>query len=81
MSRVCFITGKKTIFGNSISHSNIKTKRKFMPNLHKLKFWSFKNNKFIKILVSKKGIKIINKYGFDNILSFKEIKNGKKKKN
>ena len=39
MARVCEITGKKTIVGNRVSHSNIKTKRKFKPNLHTKKFW------------------------------------------
>ena len=72
MSRVCFITGKKVLFGNNVSHSNRKTKRKFLPNLHRLKFWINSEKRFIKLLVSKKGLKIINKFGIDHVI--KKIK-------
>lgn len=75
MSRVCSITGKKVLFGNNVSHSNRKTRRKFLPNLHKLKFWISSQNRFVKLLVSKKGIRIINKFGIEHI-----IKNIKKYK-
>jgi large subunit ribosomal protein L28 len=69
MSKICFVTGKRVLFGNNVSHSNRKTKRKFFPNLHKLKFWSDHLNKFIKLNVSTKGLRIINKYGVDKVLS------------
>lgn len=76
MAKICFITGKKVMFGNNVSHSNRKTRRKFMPNLHKLRIWIPEQNKFIKLKLSSKGLKIINKIGFTN--SLKKIKHGKK---
>jgi len=60
MARVCVITGKKTLFGNNVSHSNRKTRRKFLPNLHKLKFWVPSKRRFVKLVVSSKGLKSIN---------------------
>ncbi len=74
MSNICFVTNKKVMFGNNVSHSNRKTKRKFLPNLHKLRFWVPEKKSFIRIKVSSKGLKIINKIGISRVL-----KNGKKK--
>ncbi len=68
MSKFCFITGKKTIFGNKRSYSMNKTRRKFLPNLHNHRFWSFKKKKFIKLKITSKAIKIIEKLGIDNFL-------------
>lgn len=65
MAKICVITGKKAIFGNNVSNSNRKTRKKFLPNLHKLRFWIPNKNKFVKMLVSSKGLKIINKYGVE----------------
>ena len=63
MSRVCQITGKKAITGNNVSHSNIKTKRKFNPNLHTKKFYVPEINEWIVLKISAKGIRNINKKG------------------
>lgn len=63
MSRICQITGKKTIVGNNISHSNIKTKRKFYPNIQKKKFFIPEENRWVTLKVSAKGIRYINKNG------------------
>ena len=63
MSRVCQITGKKAIVGNSVSHSNRKTKRKFNPNLQDKRFYVPEEKKWITLKVSTSGIKMINKRG------------------
>jgi large subunit ribosomal protein L28 len=63
MSRVCQLTGKKTIVGNHVSHSNIKTKRTFQPNLHFKKFWVSELNEFVYLKVSAKAIRSIDKKG------------------
>ena len=63
MSRVCEITGKRVISGNNVSHSHIKTKRKFLPNLHVKRFFIPEENKWITLKISAKGIKNINKKG------------------
>ncbi len=63
MSRVCQITGKKVIVGNHVSHSNIKTKRKFYPNLFDKKFYIPEEDKWVTLRVSAAGIRNINKKG------------------
>lgn len=63
MSRICQITGKKQIGGNHVSHSNIKSKRKFYPNLHVKRFYIPEEDRWVTLKVSAKGIKIINKKG------------------
>ena len=68
MSRVCQITGKKVIVGNHVSHSNIKTKRKFYPNLFDKKFYIPEEDKWIKLRVSAKAIRDINKKGISACL-------------
>ena len=63
MSRVCQITGKKAMVGNHVSHSNIKTKRRFQPNLHSKKFYVPELDEWIVLKVSAKGLKNISKKG------------------
>lgn len=63
MSRICQITGKKVISGNNVSHSHIKTRRKFHPNLQTKRFFVPEEDKWIKLMVSANGIRIINKKG------------------
>lgn len=63
MSRICEITGKKVITGNNVSHSNIKTKRKFYPNLQVKKFYIPEEDLWIRLKVSAHGMRIINKKG------------------
>ena len=63
MARHCEITGKKAIVGNSVSHSHIKTKRKFHPNLQTKKFYIPEEDKWITLIVSAAGIRNINRKG------------------
>ena len=63
MSRVCEITGKKAIVGHKVSHSNVKTLRKFRPNLLKKKFFIPEENKWITLKLSAAGLRTINKKG------------------
>ncbi|HTX87367.1 MAG TPA: 50S ribosomal protein L28 [Bacteroidales bacterium] len=63
MARICEITGKKVIVGNHVSHSNIKTKRRFYPNLQTKKFFIPEENRHIVLKVSAAGIRTINKKG------------------
>lgn len=63
MSKVCEITGKRVISGNHVSHSNIKTKRKFYPNLQTKKFYVPEVDAWITLKVSARGIKNISKKG------------------
>jgi large subunit ribosomal protein L28 len=63
MSKVCQITGKRTIVGNRVSHSNHKTKRTFMPNLQTKKFFLPGEDKWITLKVSTSALRTINKIG------------------
>jgi len=63
MARVCQVTGKVPVSGNSVSHSNIKTKRRFLPNLQTKRFFLAEEDKWITLKVSSEGIRTINKNG------------------
>ena len=63
MARVCQVTGKKPIVGNSVSHSNIKTKRRFLPNLQKKRFFFAEEDRWITMKVSTDALRTINKNG------------------
>jgi len=69
MSRVCQVTGKKPVAGNNVSHAHNKTRRRFLPNLHTHKFWVESENRFVKLRLSTKGMRIIDKNGIDEVLS------------
>jgi len=69
MSRVCQITGKKVMVGNNVSHSNRKTKRKFLPNLFKKKFYIASEDKWITLRVSANGLRTIDKNGIEVALA------------
>lgn len=68
MSKVCQVTGKRPMTGHNVSHSNRKTKRRFLPNLHKKRFWLANEQRFIKLVVSSKGLRIIDKLGIETVL-------------
>jgi large subunit ribosomal protein L28 len=63
MARVCQVTGKVPVSGNSVSHSNIKTKRRFLPNLQTKRFFLAEEDRWITLKVSSEGIRTINKNG------------------
>jgi large subunit ribosomal protein L28 len=68
MSRVCQVTGKKPMTGNNVSHAQNKNKRRFMPNLRFHRFWVDSENRYVRLRVSSKGMKIIDKKGIDEVL-------------
>ena len=63
MSRICQLTKKRPIAGNNVSHSNQKTKRRFLPNLQKKRFYIPETDKWVTLKVSSKAIRTINKLG------------------
>ena len=69
MSRVCIVTGKKPVTGNNVSHANNRTKRRFSPNIHRHRFWVESEKRFVKLRVSTKGMRIIDKLGIDAVLA------------
>jgi len=68
MARVCQVTGKRPLSGNNVSHSKRRTKRRFLPNLHWHRFWVEGENRFVRLRVSSKGIRIIDKKGIEVVL-------------
>ncbi|NEX18821.1 50S ribosomal protein L28 [Thiorhodococcus mannitoliphagus] len=68
MSKVCQVTGKRPLTGNNVSHANNKTKRRFLPNLHEKRFWVETEKRWVKLRLSTKGMRIIDKNGIDAVL-------------
>ena len=68
MSRVCQVTGKGPVTGNNVSHANNKTRRRFLPNLQYHRFWVESEKRFVRLRVSAKGMRIIDKRGIDAVL-------------
>ena len=68
MARVCQVTGKVPIGGNKVSHSNIKTKRRFLPNLQKKKFYLVEEDKWITLKLSTTALRTINKNGLLSVV-------------
>ena len=68
MSRVCDITGKKAMRGHKVSHSNIKTNRKFQPNLQKKRFFVPEENRWVELKVTTSALRTINKNGISSVL-------------
>jgi len=71
MSRVCEISGKKPISGNNVSHSNRKTRRRFLPNLQKKRIWDQESGKWVTVKISTSALKTIDKIGLKAALSGK----------
>jgi len=69
VSRVCQVTGKRPIVGHNVSHANNKTHRRFLPNLHTHRFWIESEKRFVRLRVSCKGIRTIDKLGIDQVLA------------
>ena len=74
MSRVCQLTGKRPITGNNVSHSNRKTKRRFLPNLQKKRFYIPEVDRWVTLKVSSHALRSINKLGLYAYLKKLEAK-------
>ncbi len=69
MSRVCQVTGKQPMVGNNVSHANNKTRRRFLPNLNYHRFWVEGEKRWVRLRVSAKGMRIIDKNGIENTIA------------
>jgi large subunit ribosomal protein L28 len=69
MARVCEVTGKKPMTGNHVSHANNKTKRRFLPNLQRRRFWVESENRWISLRLSNVALRTIDKNGIDAVLA------------
>lgn len=68
MSRVCQVTGKRPITGNTVSHANNRRRRRFLPNLHVQRFWLEGEKRWISLRVSTSGLRTIQKNGIEAVL-------------
>ncbi len=69
MARVCEVTGKKPLTGNNVSHANNKTKRRFLPNLQRRKFWLESENRWISLRLTNAALRTIDKKGIDVVIA------------
>ncbi|QIT56841.1 50S ribosomal protein L28 [Aquisalimonas sp. 2447] len=69
MSKVCQVTGKRPAVGNNVSHANNKTRRRFLPNLQFHRFWVESEQRWVRLRVSNKGLRTIDKRGIDTVLA------------
>ena len=69
MSNICQVTGRRPSFGNNVSHSHRKTRRRWNPNIQKKRFWVPSQSRWVSLTVSAKGIKIIDKVGIEKVLA------------
>jgi len=69
MARVCEVTGKKPMVGNNVSHANNRTKRRFLPNLQRRRFWVESENRWISLRLTTNALRTIDKNGIDAVLA------------
>ena len=69
MARVCQVTGKAPMVGNNVSHANNKTKRRFLPNLQRRRFWVESENRWISLRLTNNALRTIDKNGIDAVLA------------
>ena len=69
MARVCQVTGKAPMTGNNVSHANNKTKRRFLPNLQRRKFWLESENRWIRLRLTNAALRTIDKNGIEAVLA------------
>ncbi len=69
MSKVCQVTGKRPMSGNNVSHAPNKTRRRFLPNLQNKRFWLESEQRWVRLRVSHKGMRIIDKHGIDKVVA------------
>ncbi|MEL7447785.1 MAG: 50S ribosomal protein L28 [Pseudomonadota bacterium] len=68
MAKVCQVTGKRPTTGNNVSHAKNRTRRRFLPNLHTHRIWVESENRYVKLRLSTKGLRNIDKHGIDKVL-------------
>ncbi len=69
MSKVCQVTGKRPMSGNNVSHAKNRTRRRFLPNLQNKRFWLEAEQRWVRLRISHKGMRIIDKHGIDKVVA------------
>ena len=69
MAKVCQVTGKRPQSGNNVSHANRRTRRRFLPNLQSKRFWLESEQRWVRLRISHKGMRIIDKHGIEKVVA------------
>ena len=69
MAKYCPVTKKKPMSGNTVSHANNRTKRRFEPNLHEKRIWVASENRYVRLRLSTSGMRTIDKQGADVVIA------------
>ena len=69
MARVCQVTGKGPMVGNNVSHANNRTKRRWLPNLQRRRFWVESENRWVRLRISNAALRLIDKVGIDQVVT------------
>ena len=69
MARVCQVTGKGPMVGNNVSHANNKTKRRFLPNLQRRRFWVESESRWVNLRLTNAGLRTVDKNGIEAVLA------------
>ena len=69
MAKICEYCGKKPMAGNNVSHANNRTRRRFLPNLHTHRFWLEEEKRWVRLRVTSKGMRIIDKRGIGAVVA------------
>lgn len=69
MSRVCQVTGKRPVTGNTVSHANNRRRRRFLPNLHTQRFWLEDEKRWVTLRVTTHALRTIEKNGLAAVLA------------
>ncbi|MDS1271341.1 50S ribosomal protein L28 [Lipingzhangella sp. LS1_29] len=77
MSRVCQVTGKHPSFGNNVSHSNQRTRRRFNPNIQNKRYWLPSEGRFVRLRLSTAGMRIIDRRGIEPVVAEIRARGGK----
>lgn len=77
MSAHCQLTGRQPGFGNAVSHSNRRTRRRFDPNIQSKRYWLPSEGRFVRLTLSTKGIKTVDKLGIERAVARIRSRGGK----
>jgi large subunit ribosomal protein L28 len=69
VSAHCQVTGRKPGFGNAVSHSHRRTRRRFDPNIQTKRYWLRSEDRHVRLTLSAKGIKTVDKLGVEAVVA------------
>ncbi|MEV0716361.1 50S ribosomal protein L28 [Asanoa sp. NPDC050611] len=77
MSNICDVTGAKPSFGNAVSHSHRRTRRRWNPNLQQRRFWLPSERRYVRLTVSTRGLRTIDRDGIETVVARIRARGGK----